>query len=66
MKWRRVVESDVVGVLDAPDRTEQSTDGRINAYKLMDDQLLKVAYVEEQGNVVVVTVIEKASVNYED
>ena len=62
MKWRRVSESDVVGVLDAPERTEQSTDDPINAYKLMDDRLLKVTYVEEQGNIVVVTVIEKASV----
>ena len=62
MKWRRVSEADVASVLDAPERTEQSTDGRINAYKLLRDRLLKVTYVGEQGNIVVVTVIEKASV----
>jgi len=62
MKWRRVSEADVVSVLDAPDSVEQSRDERINAYKLVGDRLLKATYVEEKGNIVVITVIEKESV----
>lgn len=62
MKWRRVSEADVVSVLNAPDRVEQSMDGRINAYKSLADRLLKATYVEEKGNFVLITVIEKESV----
>jgi hypothetical protein len=62
MKWRRVSEADVVSVIEAPDRVEQSGDERINAHKLLGDRLLKATYVEEEGNIVVITVIEKASV----
>ena len=62
MKWRRVSEAEVVGVINAPDRVEQSGDERINAYKAFDDRLLKATYVEEKENIVVITVIEKASV----
>jgi hypothetical protein len=61
MKWRRVSEADAMSVLAAPDRVEPSWDGRINAYKLVGDRLLKATYVEEKGNSVVVTVIEKES-----
>jgi hypothetical protein len=59
MKWRRVAEAEVLSVLDAPDRVEESIDERRNAYKLMGDRLLKVTYVDEEGDIVVITVIEK-------
>jgi hypothetical protein len=62
MKWRRVAEAEVVSLLDAPDRVEASRDERINAYKLLGDRLLKATYVQEKGNIVVITVIEKESV----
>lgn len=61
MKWRRVSESDAVRVFEAPDRVEQSLDDRVNAYKLLGDRLLKATYVEDKGNIVVITVIEKES-----
>jgi hypothetical protein len=59
MKWRRVAEAEVLSALDAPDRVEESIDERRNAYKLMGDRLLKVTYVDEEGDIVVITVIEK-------
>ena len=62
MKWRRVSEADVVSVIGAPDRVEQSRDERINAYKSLGGRLLKATYVEEEANIVVITVIEKESV----
>ena len=46
-------------MLNSPDRIEQSIDDRRNAYKLVSNRLLKATYMEEEGNVVVVTVIEK-------
>lgn len=62
MKWRRVSEAEVLSVLDAPDRVEQSIDERSNAYKLIGDRLLKVTCVDEKGDSVVITVIEKEGV----
>jgi hypothetical protein len=62
MRWRRVSEAEVLSVLDAPVRKEQSIDKRSNAYKLVGDRLLKVTYVDEEADVVVITVIEKERV----
>ena len=59
MKWRRVSEAEVRSVLDAPDRVEQSIDDRRNAYKSVGNRLLKATYVEEERDIVVITVIEK-------
>ena len=61
MKWRHVSEAEVLTVLDAPDLVEKSADERCNAYKLVGDRLLKVTYVDEEGDVMVITVIEKES-----
>jgi len=62
MKWRRVSEADVRTVLDSPDRVERSIDERTNAYKRVGGRLLKVTYVGEEADVVVITVIEKERV----
>jgi hypothetical protein len=59
MKWRKVSEADVVKALETPERTEMSIGKRINVYKLVDNRLLKVTYVRENSDTVVVTVIEK-------
>ena len=48
-------------VLDAPEHEEESIHERRNAYKKLGDRLLKVTYVAQEGDVVVVTVIEKES-----
>jgi hypothetical protein len=61
MKWRRVSEAEVLSVVDAPDRLEQSIDERSNAYKLVNGRLLKVTYLKEEEDVVVIPVIEKES-----
>jgi hypothetical protein len=57
-----VSEAKVLSALEAPDRVEPSRDERINAYKSVGDRLLKVTYIEEDGNIVVITVVEKASI----
>ena len=62
MKWRRVSEADVLSVLDAPERVDESIHERKNAYRTVGDRLLKVTYVDEAGDIVVITVMEKESV----
>jgi len=59
MKWRKVSEAEVTAVLELPDREEQSMGDRINAYRNVDDRLLKVTHIREGSNFVVITVIEK-------
>jgi hypothetical protein len=59
MRWRRISEAEVLNILNAPDRAEQSIDERRNAFKLVGNRLLKATYVEEEDDVVVITVIEK-------
>jgi hypothetical protein len=48
MKWRRISEAEVLSILNAPDRAEQSIDERRNAFKLVGNRLLKATYVEEE------------------
>jgi len=55
-------EAEVLGAIEAPDRIGPSKDERINAFELVGDRLLKATYVDSMGNVVVITGIEKASV----
>lgn len=52
-------EAEVAAVLELPDREEQSISDRINAYRNVEDRLLKVTHIREGSNFVVVTVIEK-------
>ena len=59
MKWRKVSEAEVAAVLELPDYEEPSIGDRINAYKNVDDRLLKVTHTHEGSNFVVITVIEK-------
>jgi hypothetical protein len=59
---RKKILADGRDRLNAPDRVDDSIGERRNAYKLIDDRLLKVTYVDEAGDIVVITVIEKESV----
>jgi hypothetical protein len=59
MTWRNVAEADVIKTLEAPDRTEASVGKRINAYKTLDNRMLKVTYSVDNSQIVVVTVIRK-------
>jgi len=59
MNWRRVSETEAIAALELPDREEKSIGNKINAYKVVDDRLLKVTYKREGSDIVVVTVIVK-------
>ena len=59
MKWRRVAEDEVLKVLEAPDRVEESIENRANAYRVLGRRFLKVTYKRDGADMVVVTVIEK-------
>jgi len=52
-------EAEVLRVLDAPTRVEDSLADRKNAYKTVNARLLKVTYKDERSDIMVVTVIEQ-------
>jgi hypothetical protein len=59
MKWRNGSATEIITVLEQPDREEKSTGNKINAYRLLNDRFLKVTYKREGSDIMVVTVIEK-------
>jgi hypothetical protein len=62
MKWRKVSATEILAVLEQPDREEKSTGNKINAYTLLNDRFLKVTYKREGSDIMVVTVIEKEKI----
>jgi|SRR5215471_16589918 len=47
MKWRKVSATEIIAVLEQPDREEKSTGNKINAYRLLNDRFVKVTYKRE-------------------
>jgi|WetSurMetagenome_2_1015567.scaffolds.fasta_scaffold446348_1 uncharacterized protein YuzE len=59
MRWRKIDQADVELVLAYPDRIEPSGEGRISAYKMLGERLLKVTYFQEQNLIKVITAVWK-------
>ena len=59
MKWRRISEDEVVETIDNPDWEEDSVKGRKNAYKEIEGRRLKVTYLVEKDDIIVVTALVK-------
>jgi hypothetical protein len=59
MRWRRISDIEVEAVLAEPDREEPTRKGRKNAWRAVNQRLLKVTYRGEAGRLVVVTVVDK-------
>ncbi|MEA1964817.1 MAG: DUF4258 domain-containing protein [Candidatus Aerophobetes bacterium] len=59
MKWRKISEEEIKKVLEAPDRTEPCSGKRVNAFKSLGKKLLKVSYVIETDEIVIISVVDK-------
>jgi len=59
MKWRKIDEEQVKEAINKPDKLEGTIKGRRNAFKTMEDRLLKVTYKAENDEILVVTTIAK-------
>ena len=59
MKWRKITEKEVKRTIDNPDRLEDTIKGRKNAFKTIDDRLLKITYKPGDGDLTVVTTIAR-------
>jgi hypothetical protein len=59
MKWREITERDVGEVINNPEKLEDTLKGRKNAFKKIEDRLLKVTYLQENSGIIVITAIVK-------
>ena len=59
MKWRKISQEEVEQVIAEPDRSEQSKEERINAFKFINGRLIKVSYREFGDELLVITAVAK-------
>ncbi|MCD6472411.1 DUF4258 domain-containing protein [Candidatus Aerophobetes bacterium] len=59
MKWRRISEEEIKKALEEPDRKESCGEKRINAFKSVGKKLLKVSYVIEADEIVIISAVDK-------
>ena len=61
MKWRRIGEREVQETMANPERVEDTVKGRKNAFKKVDGRLLKITYLTEKDEAIVITAIAKGA-----
>ena len=59
MKWRKISEADVMMTLENPERTEDTTKGRKNAYRFIGDRFIKVTYKIHPQEILVISAVVK-------
>jgi hypothetical protein len=59
MKWRKISESDIEMALRDPDKTEISEKNRLNAYKYINNRLIKVTFCHEDDLMKIITAVWK-------
>jgi hypothetical protein len=59
MKWRKITEKDVREAINNPEELGDTVKGRKNALKMIGGRLLKVTYLPENGDIMVITAIVK-------
>ncbi len=59
MRWRKITEKDAMEAINNPEKLEDTGKGRKNALKMIGGRLLKVTYLPENTEIIVITVIAK-------
>jgi hypothetical protein len=59
MKWRKIPEKDVREAINNPEKLEDTVKGRKNAFRRIEGRLLKVSYLPENSEIIVITAIVK-------
>ena len=59
MKWRGVTLAEVEKTMYQPDSVENLPSGMANAFRAIGARLVRVTYVEEEGRLVVISVVDK-------
>jgi hypothetical protein len=59
MKWRRVSETEVQEAIHNADKLEDTVKGRKNAFKMVEGRQLKVTYLSDTEELILITTIVK-------
>ena len=59
MKWRKISEEEVISVLTQPDNKESTSNNRMNAYKKINGEIIKVTFNETKEEIYVITAVIK-------
>jgi len=59
MKWRNISEKEVKNTILNPEKLEDSTKGRRNAFKHIDKKWIKVTFKKQDDVAIIITAINK-------
>jgi len=59
MKWRKISESDIETALTDPDKLEMTEKNRLNAYKYINNKLIKVTFCQDEDSIKIITALWK-------
>lgn len=59
MRWRKITETEVKSIINAPDILEDTIKGRKNAFKIIGRRNIKVTYKPEDGILTIITAMVK-------
>ena len=59
MKWRKISEAEIELATYSPDDSEPTEKNRINAFKKIEDKILKVTYQKHDDRIQIITALCK-------
>ena len=59
MRWRDITKEEILSVLNNPEKIEDDIKNRKNAYRLVVNRNIKVTFIEEEGTIVILSVVDK-------
>ena len=59
MRMHGITEAEINSAVEGPDFIEPSVEGRINAWKKIDNKFLRVTYKDDPARILVITAVKK-------
>jgi ABC-type uncharacterized transport system substrate-binding protein len=59
MKWRKISEHDIITAIQKPDDLKDTIKGRKNAFKNIENRLLRVTYKNYEDDIIIITALVK-------
>ena len=60
MRWRKISKDEVEKTLEKPDKTELTSEGRINAFKTIGNRYIKITYRELSEEILIISAVDKS------
>jgi hypothetical protein len=61
MKWRRISEAEVKATMTDPDMIQDAIKEKKNAFKTLEERLVKVTYCHEGDDIIIITAVIKGN-----